>query len=392
MHKPFELPAPTDAALAHSRRVAAFIAEEIRAAGGWIDFAQFMDLCLYAPGLGYYSAGSAKFGPSGDFVTAPEISPLFARCLARACLPYLSGAADRVIVEVGAGTGRLAADLLDALAALGLRRVRYLVLEVSADLRERQRATLQQRSAQVLERVQWLDTLPADPVDGIFIANEVADALPVSRFSVGADGVLAQGVMATGEGFGWAAQPAPAALARAVGAIEAGLDARLARGYCSEVSLRLPPWIAALGAALREGILLVCDYGMSRREYYHPQRSAGTLTCHYRHRAHADPFLYPGLQDITAWVDFTALAEAGVACGLAIAGYATQAHFLMDAGLQAELAAASDARGAPDLRLVQQAKTLLLPGEMGERFKVMALARGAGAMPGFGIRDLRHLL
>ena len=293
---------------------------------------------------------------------------------------------------MGAGTGVLAAEMLQALARLGLDSPPYLILEVSAELRERQRATLLERVPQYAGRVCWLDSPPAAPVNGVIIANEVADALPVSRFVVGPDALLCQGVTVTGEGFGWATRAASADLGRAVSRIEADLERRLAPGYASEASLRLPGWIAALGAALRSGMLLICDYGMSRREFYHPQRSDGTMICHYRHRAHDNPFLYPGLQDITAWVDFTAVVEAGEACGLTLAGYTTQAHFLLDAGLDAELALAAGARGEPDLGLVQQAKTLLLPGEMGERFKVMALRRGPLDMPGFGLRDLRHLL
>ncbi|MCC7259143.1 MAG: SAM-dependent methyltransferase [Gammaproteobacteria bacterium] len=395
MQQRFELPVPSGAAREHGACVATHLHAVIAAAGGWIDFARFMEIALYAPGIGYYSAGATKFGPAGDFVTAPEISPLFARCLARACAPLLAGFEKPVVVEFGAGSGVLAAELLPALAAHGLGGVRYRILEVSGDLRQRQRLTLAQRVPRHLAQVEWLDAVPDASADGVVIANEVADALPVSRFTRSTTGVLEQGVISDAGGFTWAPRPAGAELADAVSVVESSLGSRLPPGYTSEISLRLPGWVAALGASLRQGLVLICDYGGTRREIYHPERCDGTLACHYRHRAHHDPLILPGLQDITAWVDFSAAAAAGEASGLAVAGYTTQAHYLVDAGIDAELAAASGPGGQPDLRLVQQAKTLLLPGEMGERFKVLALARGGTAPEscrGFGFRDLRHLL
>jgi SAM-dependent MidA family methyltransferase len=392
MQRRFELPEPSAAARAHSRRVAALAAERIAAAGGWIDFADYMDLVLYAPGLGYYSAGATKLGEAGDFVTAPEISPLFGRCVANACTPWLRANPGACILEVGAGTGALAAELLSALARNGSPVERYFVLEVSADLRERQKATLDGLAPGLRSTVRWLDTLPTSPLRAIVIANEVADALPVSRFAVRRGEVMAQGVALVDAALAWAEKPATPAMREVVAAIEADLGARLPEGYCSEVNLRLPAWVAALAASLESGAVLACDYGMSRREYYHPERRDGTLICHYRHRAHDDPFLNPGLQDISAWVDFTALAAAGEAAGLQLAGYATQAHFLMDNGLDRELAALMTGDGRTDAEAVGQARTLLMPGEMGERFKVMALARGGAQVGGFGYRDLRHML
>jgi SAM-dependent MidA family methyltransferase len=392
MRSVIELPDPAPEAAAHSRILSALIRERIGEAGGWIDFSEYMDLALYAPGLGYYSAGAAKLGPAGDFVTAPEISPLFARCLANACAPWLRADPARVILEIGAGTGTLAAELLRALDAQGAVPRRYLILEVSADLRERQRATLAALPGQPLSAVYWLEALPPEPLDVMVIANEVVDALPVSRFRVRDGRLLACGVSAVGDGFGWAERPAGPELVSTVAAITAGLGTPWPDGYTSEACLRLPAWLAAVGRVIGEGLLLVCDYGMARREYYHPQRGDGTLMCHYRHRAHDDPFRYPGLQDITGWVDFTAVARAGERAGLEVAGYTTQAHFLLDAGLTGELTAAMSGGGRTDLESVRQAKTLLLPGEMGERFKVMALARGAAAVGGFGFRDLRRQL
>lgn len=397
MPRPFELPALAPSGEAHCARVRAEVIAHIEAAGGWIDFARYMELALYAPGLGYYSAGATKFGPDGDFVTAPEISPLFARCLARACAPWLAADPRRVMLELGAGSGAFAAEFLAALARLGVRDNAYRILEVSADLRERQRAALEVRVPAQRQRVEWLDALPAQPQAAIVFANEVVDALPVHRFEMGAQGVLEQGVGIARDGrLIWETRPGGEALVCAVRQLEAARGAPFTAGYRSEVNLRLTPWVAALadclGDCLGEGLILLCDYGLGRREFYHRDRSDGTLICHYRHRAHADPFLYPGLQDITAWVDFTAVAEAAQDCGLNVAGYTTQAHFLMDAGIDRELAVSAGADGLPDLRLVQQAKTLLLPDEMGERFKVMALTRGAETIAGFGLRDLRHLL
>lgn len=392
MHRPIELPAPAPEAIEHSRRLATHIAARIQAAGGWIDFAEYMDLALYAPGLGYYSAGATKFGPEGDFVTAPEISPLFARCLANACVPWLRGSPGAAILELGAGSGLLAAGLLAALDRHGALPANYLILEVSAELRERQRRALGRLPRPLFDTVQWLDTLPATSRPLIVLANEVADALPVSRFTRVGGKIHAQGVALGERGFSWSLRPASGELGAAVVALETSLGRTLPDGYRSEISLRLPAWISAVAAVIREGFFLLCDYGMARREYYHEERRDGTLMCHYRHRAHDDPFFYPGLQDITAWVDFTAVAQAATAAGLELQGYGTQAHFLLDTGIDAELAGMMAGGGRAAVQLARQARTLLLPGEMGERFKVMALARGNAAMRGFGFRDLRHLL
>lgn len=388
----FDLPPPSDDALAHSRRVAGHIAERIHRAGGWIDFSEFMDLALYAPGLGYYSAGAEKFGPAGDFVTAPEISALFGRCLANACCAWLRDSPDAVILELGAGSGALAAEVLGALQGHGVVPARYLILEVSAGLRRRQQDTLQRLPQALSDTVEWLDELPQSPLRAIILANEVADALPVTRFRKLEHDVMAQGVSVAGDGFAWAERPAGRELRAAVAAIESGLGRELDNGYTSEVSLRLPAWIDSIARIIEAGAFLVCDYGMARREYYHPERRDGTLLCHYRHRAHADPFLHPGLQDISAWVDFTAAAAAADATGLSVAGYSTQAHFLVDNGVLTELERLQTGQVRDRVALAGQARRLLMPGEMGERFKVLAATRGRGHCDGFGFRDLRHLL
>jgi SAM-dependent MidA family methyltransferase len=382
MAAPLDLPPPSPAALEVSAELTRVIRAEVRAAGGWLDFARYMDLALYAPGLGYYSAGSTKLGPSGDFVTAPELSGLLGRALARTLRAELAERPAPVILELGAGSGALAAQILDALAGLNPS---YRILEPSADLRERQRRAL----ARFAGRVSWLDRLPERPNVHAVVANEVLDALPVARFAKRGNGVVPRGVVERGDGLAWADGPERAELTGAVGALEHALGAPLPDGYESEVALELPAWIASVASPLERGCMLLVDYGLVRREYYHPQRSSGTLICHYRHRAHADPFLFPGLQDISAWVDFSACADAARAAGLDVAGFTTQAQFLL-ATLAAEPPPAD--AGAASLRERSALKTLLLPGEMGERFKVLLLRKGTASAPPLPGRDLRGWL
>lgn len=365
------------------------IGAEMTASGGAIGFDRYMELALYAPGLGYYVNGRRRFGREGDFVTAPEISPLFGLCLARQvaeCLARLDGGE---VVEVGAGSGRMAADLLAGLADLGALPRRYRILEVSPDLRATQAATLAESVPALADRVEWLDTLPGADWQGVVLANELLDAMPVHRFRRTADGWQELFVERAGEGFAdrWDSIRSPG-LAPALAAIWPP-EAPPGTGYRSEVNLRMAPWLAAVSASLARGYLLLVDYGYAGREYYHPERSQGTLVCHFRHRVFSDPYRLPGLQDMTANVDFSALARAAADAGLALAGYTTQAYFLIDNGMD-ELVGASDPSDVRrHLALVQGAKQLLLPGEMGERFKVMALARDVDtALRGFRSRDL----
>lgn len=377
------LPAPDPAAAAHSRRLMESIHAELDAAGS-LPFERFMELALYAPGLGYYRCGTAKFGPGGDFVTAPEISPLFSRCLARQCAEVLERTGGDIL-ELGAGSGVMAADMLAELEALDRLPPRYAILELSAELRHRQRQTIHRRVPQLAQRVRWLDRLPLE-FRGVMVGNEVADALPVQRFRLTAAGPRPLHV-AWDNGFVWREGAADGTLTAAVDAIQDDLQFSLPPGYESEINLRLPAWLAALAEALTAGVLLLLDYGYPRREYYHPQRASGTLLCHYRHRVHADPLILVGLQDITASVDFTALADAAAAAGLTPAGYASQAWFLLGCGLP-ELLAGADPGSARYMDLARQAKLLTLPGEMGERFKVMALSRGMdGPLRGFAAFD-----
>jgi len=378
-----DLPQPTPDALAHSRRLVERIRAAIEAAGGAIPFSRYMELALYAPGLGYYSAGARKFGAAGDFVTAPEISPLFSRCLARQCAEVLKQTGGSLL-ELGAGSGVMAADMLLELQALGCLPEEYLILEVSAELKERQRQTLIAKATGLASRVRWLDVLP-EKFTGVMVGNEVLDALPVEHFLKRPGGFDEYCVRAEGEGFAWDTRPAGAQLAAVLQAFETTLSAPLAAGYVSEIGLGVMPLVSSLAASLTRGALLLLDYGYPRNAYYHAERSMGTLMCHYRQRAHDDPFLYPGLQDITAHVDFTAVAEAGMTAGLELAGYTTQAHFLMALGV-AGLAGA-------DMRAAQQVKLLTLPEEMGERFKAIGFSRDLPReLSGFLLRDLSRSL
>ncbi len=384
------MPEPDAAQCAQAAAVLAGLRTRISERGGWIGFDEYLEQVLYAPGLGYYSAGAAKFGAAGDFTTAPELSPLFGACVARAVAPMLAGGAD--LLELGAGSGALARALLLRLDELGALPERYLILEVSADLRERQHALLRALPPPLYARVQWLDALPPRPLRGVILANEVADALPFQCFAVTAGGFSERGVaLGAGGAPAWAERPAAAPLRSELVQLAALLPEPLAVGYRGELCPRLGPWLGSLAAALESGGIVLFDYGLGRRELYHPQRDAGTLHCHYRHRVHDDPYLYPGLQDITAWVDFTRLAAAAADAGLEVAGYCTQAAFLLGAGIDAELARAGD--DLERTRRASEARQLLLPGEMGEIFKAMLLTRGAAAASAaFAVQDLRRLL
>lgn len=375
----------------HCERLSARIGTAIADAGGWIGFARYMEMALYEPGFGYYSAGARKFGEGGDFVTAPEIAPVFSRCMARQCAEVLALQGGDVL-ELGAGSGAMAASMLAEFESLGVLPARYLILDVSADLRERQRATIAAAVPHMLGRVEWLDR-PPDGFAGVVVANEVLDALPVDRFAWRSGEARALGVTAGAGGFEWAEAAAGPALAAAVDAIRRDCGADWPDGYVSEVNTGLAPWLATMAGALRRGVVLLVDYGLPRREFYSAERTAGTLLCHFRHRFNDDPFARPGLQDITAWVDFTAVAEAAEIAGLDVAGFTTQAHFLIGNDLAGRLQDVAGLDLVQRVNLSRQAMVLTLPGEMGERFKVLALAKGYDApLRGFAVRDLRHTL
>ncbi len=387
MSTPSDLPQLTADEIAHSERLTRRIRDVIEAQGGWISFERFMELALYEPGLGYYSAGSTKLGEAGDFITAPEISPLFSRCLAAQCIEVFDRLGGGDILEFGAGSGTMASDVLAELAAQNRLPGRYYILEVSADLRERQRATLQQRVPQLLERVEWLDRLPE--LRGVILANEVLDALPVQRFRMRGTQVNAVGVTWQLGKLDWSEVHADAHLEAAVRAIEKETGTPLPDGYLSEINLRLGPWVAGIAQSLKEGVALFIDYGLPQREYYRAERREGTLLCHYRHRFHDDPLINVGVQDIGAWVDFTAVASAAVDAGMSIAGFTTQAHFLIGAGIEHFMADIATRPVTERVQLARQAMVLTLPGEMGERFKVIGLASNYDhPLRGFGVRDL----
>jgi SAM-dependent MidA family methyltransferase len=389
-HTVDELPPPSAEAQAHSARLAALIREEMERSGGRIGFDRFMELALYAPGLGYYSAGSRKFGEGGDFVTAPELSSLFSRCLARQCAEVLAGLGGGDILEFGAGSGVMAADILAELEALERLPDHYYILELSAELRARQQATLGERVPQLAERVVWLDALPAPGFVGVVLANEVLDAMPVQRFRIHEGEPLELCVVWNGERFELDADAPDAALYDRLKALQTEFS--LGEGYTSELNLRAEEWVGGLGGFLQRGVALLIDYGFPRSEFYHPQRDGGTLMCHHRHRAHDDALVLVGLQDITAHVDFTAVGEAALAAGLTVRGYTSQANFLIANGLT-ELLAGEEGELKQQLTLAAQVKRLTMPGEMGELFKVMALSREwEGALRGFALRDERGRL
>ena len=386
-----DFPAPDPAAQQLSATLASAIREEIADSDGSIPFARYMERCLYEPGLGYYSAGLQKFGSGGDFITAPEVSPLFGQCIARSCSTVLASLGGGDILEFGAGSGRLALDLLAELARLDALPLRYQILERSAELRQRQQETLREHVPQLLYRVSWIDTLPGADFRGVMLANEVLDAMAVERFQWDGGTARLFHVASDSECFHWQLSETQDDTTKRITALCAECD--LPAGYVSEFNAGLPAWLQGVGELLEQGLLLLIDYGYPRHEYYHPQHGSGTLMCHYRQRAHADPFLWPGLQDITAPVDFTAVAEAANAAGLEVSGFTTQAGFLLDSGLDELLQSAGPGESLPYMRLAQQAKTLILPGEMGERFKCIALTRGLDiGIPGFRLQDYRNRL
>jgi SAM-dependent MidA family methyltransferase len=384
---------PTPDALAHSAQLRGIIQEQIFAAGGAIPFSRFMELCLYAPGLGYYSAGAAKFGPAGDFVTAPELGPLFAACIADAVAPVLQQLGQEAeFVELGGGSGAFAEVALKKLLALDAVPARYAILEPSADLRQRQRERLRQHLPPLLfELVEWLDMPPQEPWNGVLFANEVVDALPTPRFSLRDGEVFEEHVALDGDGrFIRSDRPADALLAAATRHVERQLPAPFVDGYRSELLPQLPYWMQAVVGGMQRGALLFIDYGHPRAEYYQPQRHDGTLRAFRRHHVSDDVFAWPGLQDITASVDFTALAEAGEGAGFDFSGYCSQASFLIGNGLAENLAAA-EARAhdeAARFALRQQAKQLTLPDAMGERFQAIGFQREVEFGTAFLVGDL----
>ncbi len=389
------LPLPDADALAHSERLQALIRAQIRDNGGAIPFSRFMELALYAPGLGYYSAGASKFGESGDFVTAPEIGPIFAACVAESLAPVLQQLGEGArMLELGGGTGAFAEVALKRLLELDALPDRYAILEPSAELRHRQRERLQQRlSPPLFELCEWVDAPFADDWNGVLFANEVIDALPTPRFAIEMGEVYEEYVAIEQDQFVRVLRPADGFLSNAVRHVERQLGRALPDGYRSEVLPQLPYWLQAVSGGLKNGAMLFVDYGYPRGEFFLPERDDGTLRAYYRHRMHAEPLLWPGLQDITASVDFTALAEAGVAAGFDFAGYCSQASFLLGNGLAGVLERIERiADEGERLKRTQEVKRLTLPSEMGERFQAMGFEKGVEFGTAFLAGDLSFRL
>lgn len=389
------LPEPSEEAKLHSQKLSQLIRKYLRR-DGRINFARFMEMALYTPGLGYYASGLPKIGEQGDFTTAPEISPIFSRCLARQCIQVLQQIETPNIVEFGAGQGTMAKDILLELAQQKQPLANYFIIELSADLRERQQQMLKtQLPPELFEKLVWLDYLPKTPISAMVLANEVLDAMPFERLRIEPDQALRGYVIFNEESqaFEWDYQKiADKPLQQFANGLIEHLGEVSEMGYDTEINLNIQPWLQSVSDSLTEGVILLIDYGYNRREYYQPARVMGTMRCHYQHRAHGNPFFYPGLQDITAHVDFTAVAEGAYDSGLKVAGYTTQAHFLMATGLL-EMSADPDAPVTEQIKTAQQIKTLTLPDEMGETFKVIALSKRLDLkLSGFKMRDLRHQL
>ena len=385
-----ELPPLSPDERLHEARLVALIRARIARAGGWIPFSQYMALALYAPGLGYYAAGAHKLGRGGDFVTSPELSPVFGHCVATQCAEVLAACPTGDILEVGAGTGLLAKAVLQALARQGCLPTRYRILETSPDLRARQQTLLLPLISALGTSIEWLDRIPEASFSGVIIANEVLDALPIDRFRLGASGSEAMGVSMEGSGFVWCAKPADAHAQATIAALELASDRVITSEYCPG----LGAWLGAIAAPLSFGALLLMDYGGSRRELYHSSREDGTFSCFYRHLQHNDPFTRVGLQDLTAWVDFTRVTEAALDAGLEIAGFTTQTHFLLANDFDKHLTAFRETASPDDLiDRVRAARRLVLPTDMGERFKCLGLTRGMQrSLRGFALRDDTHTL
>jgi SAM-dependent MidA family methyltransferase len=379
------LPSPPAEALAHSDKLVALIRGDIAANGGWIPFARYMELALYAPGLGYYTAGARKLGREGDFITAPEMTPLYGQTLARQAAEVLESGLDQIL-EIGAGSGALAAALLTELERLDRLPRQYYILEVSPDLRERERDLLALKVPHLLEQVIWLNRLPT-LYQGLIIGNEVLDAMPVHMVRAGASGIEEAGVAMKDETLAWAWRPAAAELLAAAAALH------LPERYQTEIQLVARGFVGSLAQSMARGVILLIDYGFPAHEYYHAERSEGTLMCHYRHRAHTDPFFLPGLQDITSHIDFSALARAGREAGLELLGYTGQAQFLINCGITDILLRTPPENAAAYLPQTAAAQQLLSPSEMGELFKVIAFGKDyALPLMGFTSGDRRASL
>ena len=377
---------------AQLQRTMQVLAEQIEQSKGQISFDRFMEIALYAPGAGYYVNGAHKFGAEGDFVTAPELSPMFSHCLANQCAQVLGELGGGDVLEFGAGSGVMAAQMLLRLQHLRCLPQHYLILELSAELQDRQRQTIQRIAPELLSVVTWIEAPPEAGWQGVVVANEVLDAMPVHVFRRADMHWQQLFVTVDVDGLHELWSDPAADLRVALENLQQRVG-QLADGYRSEINLRLQGWMQTLGGFLSRGAVILVDYGYTGAEYYHPERRCGTLICHLQHRAHDDPLALPGLQDITANVDFSAVAHAGLDAGLELAGYTTQAHFLIDNGLDVLMSGIDISDVELHMQRIQELKQLTLPTEMGERFKVIGLQRGLQqSLQGFRSRDLRAYL
>ena len=389
------LPPPSDIALAHSRSVQTMIRDKIHAAGGWISFEQFMNLALYTPGMGYYSSGATKLGSAGDFVTASEISSLFGRTLAQQVIQIYRQTSQTDLLEFGAGSGKLALDLLFELEKSDALPGKYFILEVSAELRQRQQMLLADKAPHLVHLVEWLEQLPAQ-FNGIILANEVLDAMPVHMVAWHNNELFERGVIWQNGQFAWQDRPIQnIELHHAASQLTSLINPHndVAFTYVSEINLAATHFMRSLANIMQQGIILLIDYGFGRDEYYHPQRSQGTLMCHYRHHAHDDPFFLPGLQDITSHVDFSAISAAAENTELVLLGYTTQAYFLINCGITEILAQTPVEDTNNYLPQANQLQKLVSPAEMGELFKVIVFGKNfSEPLIGFKNGDMSRLL
>ena len=388
------LPEPDEFEQAHSAKLVSRIEDEICQQGGYLPFQRYMEMVLYEPGLGYYAAGAQKFGARGDFVTAPELSSLFSICLARQCAQVLETLTERAcVLEIGAGSGVMAADILAELERLECLPDHYYILELSAELKLRQRETLTAKLPHLVSSVRWLDTLEGLSLHGVVLANEVLDAMPVQAFTVREEGVYERGVTQVDGRLQWTEKPAAVELVEQVRQLQQGSDTHWLLPYHSELNPQLAGWMQTLAGCMSQAALLLVDYGYPRNEYYHWERRQGTLIGHYHHRVTEDPFFYPGLQDLTANVDFSAVAAAGEQAGLALAGYTSQAFFLLGNGLDHVYQDQPVDNDQQRIELAREIKILTLPSEMGERFQAIGFTKCLDlSLQGFELRDMTYRL
>lgn len=386
-----DLPELSAAEIAHSDTLCELIKKEISLSNSWISFDRYMQLALYEPSLGYYASGSQKFGEQGDFITSPEVGPLFAQTLAQPIAQLLNKMVDAVIIEFGAGSGKLAADLLQALSSINKLPEKYYIVELSAELQQRQKLTIQQKNPLLINHVEWLSELPNTKINAVVLANEVLDAMPVKRFKLHENKVYELGVETNDQQLKLSYRIADEQLTEQVKRLE--IESIGQTEYCSEINLNIKPWLKAVADSLNQAAIYLIDYGYPRSEYYAEERCMGTFIGYYRHRSMDAPLWYPGLQDLTAFVDFTEVAEAALEAGLDVDGFTSQGNFLINCNITGVLERTETKTEIEHLQLVQQMKTISLPGEMGERFKVIGLSKGLDEnVPGFEVRDFRYRL